>query len=474
MAQTARRGDILWKRGDPVQKPTPVVKDVEAIGRNLEAAVTLKTDEAEAPIKVYQCRSAPVRYDIHDYYDIGKTLGEGSTGKVKLAVHKLTKQRFAMKMIDLKNSALGPMVKSIIENEIAIMKLIEHPNCVKLYEVLEQCWSRTHVIFLVLEELCGGELLQRLLAGPFSEKDVSQVARDVLKAAAYLHDEAGIVHRDIKPENLLYTAQGPNARIKLADFGLAATLDPRNQLRDMCGTPGYVAPEVLNPRLTGDVEVDGVLVKAGYGPPVDVWSVGIMTYECLCGFTPFQSEDPRTTLRLTVRGAFDFPSPYWDHISDAAKDFIRLTLTLDPGRRPTAQSCLSNPWIAEARAPPTHPLPDLGSTRAIMMVRKVKLLDGLPPRCLEDITSKLARFVAEPGQILIKAGEPAGAIYFVGATATATLSATGKDQDQETTTPDIRARPLMLSLAGHKNKYIGCGDYFGEAAFLDPLPVGPG
>ena len=114
MAQTARRGDILWKRGDPVQKPTPTVKDVEAVGRNVEAAVTLKSDDAEAPIKVYQCRSAPVRYDIHDYYDIGKTLGEGSTGKVKLAVHKITKQRFAMKMIDLKNSALGPIVQHII------------------------------------------------------------------------------------------------------------------------------------------------------------------------------------------------------------------------------------------------------------------------------------------------------------------------------------------------------------------------
>ncbi len=124
MAQAVRRGDILWKRGDPVQKPASVAKEVEALGRNVEAAATLKPDEGEAPIKVYQCRSAPVRYDIHDYYDIGKTLGEGSTGKVKLAVHKVTKQRFAMKMIDLKNSALGPIVQSIIgENRFVIQSV---------------------------------------------------------------------------------------------------------------------------------------------------------------------------------------------------------------------------------------------------------------------------------------------------------------------------------------------------------------
>lgn len=110
MTETTRRGDIFWKRGDPVQKPL-VAKEAD---KPAVTATTVKSEDGEAPIKVYQCRSAPVKYDIHDYYDIGKTLGEGSTGKVKLAVHKVTKQRFAMKMIDLKNSALGPTVKRVI------------------------------------------------------------------------------------------------------------------------------------------------------------------------------------------------------------------------------------------------------------------------------------------------------------------------------------------------------------------------
>jgi serine/threonine protein kinase len=109
MTEITRRGDIFWKRGDPVQKPV-----AREPAQPTEASSTVKSDDGEAPIKVYQCRSLPVRYDIHDSYDIGKTLGEGSTGKVKLAIHKTNKQRFAMKMIDLKNSALGPAVKRVI------------------------------------------------------------------------------------------------------------------------------------------------------------------------------------------------------------------------------------------------------------------------------------------------------------------------------------------------------------------------
>ena len=110
MTEITRRGDIFWKRGDPVQKPQVAREPAQSA----EASSTVNSDDGEAPIKVYQCRSLPVRYDIHDSYDIGKTLGEGSTGKVKLAIHKVSKQRFAMKMIDLKNSALGPTVQRVI------------------------------------------------------------------------------------------------------------------------------------------------------------------------------------------------------------------------------------------------------------------------------------------------------------------------------------------------------------------------
>ena len=113
MAQQTRRGDIFWKRGDPLQTPQ-TAKAPDVSSKNAVQSATVAGEEGEAPIKVYQCRSAPVRYDIHDSYDIGKTLGEGSTGKVKLAVHKVTKQRFAMKMIDLNKSALGPAVHKII------------------------------------------------------------------------------------------------------------------------------------------------------------------------------------------------------------------------------------------------------------------------------------------------------------------------------------------------------------------------
>ncbi|KAJ1467646.1 kinase-like domain-containing protein, partial [Baffinella frigidus] len=164
--------------------------------------------------------------------------------------------------------------------EIAIMKKVDHPNCIKLHEVYDE----KSKMYMVLDLVTGGELFDRIIArGHYSEKDAATMMTDALSALKYLHG-MGIVHRDLKPENLLYASGDEKDPmydvIKLADFGLAKVVQGGNDhtMTTTCGTPGYVAPEVLEQ-------------KGGYGPEVDVWSMGVIMYILLCGFPPFYDEN---------------------------------------------------------------------------------------------------------------------------------------------------------------------------------------
>uniref|UniRef100_A0A0C3TT10 Protein kinase domain-containing protein n=1 Tax=Guillardia theta (strain CCMP2712) TaxID=905079 RepID=A0A0C3TT10_GUITC len=272
---------------------------------------------------------------MHDFYHIGSTLGKGSFAVVKEAQHKHTGVRVAIKMIDRSNPGFVAFDADALRKEIATMHRINHRNCIRLHEVFEE----QGYICLVLDLVTGGELFDRIIArGHYSEKDAAEVSRDVLQAVAYLHAQ-GIVHRDLKPENLLYMSNDESMpeykHIKVADFGLARCGSPDSPMRTMCGTPGYVAPEVLDPRLTA---------PHGYGPQIDVWSIGVVLYIMLCGFPPFYSENTVTLFRQIRRGDYSFPSPYWDNISDLAKahffDLVRRMLVVDPKQRLTAQQVI--------------------------------------------------------------------------------------------------------------------------------------
>lgn len=215
------------------------------------------------------------------------------------------------------------------------MYKINHENCIKLFEMYES----KKKVYMVIELLAGGELFDRIVSkGSFSEKEAAELMKALAGAIKYLHG-IGIVHRDLKPENLLYANNSDKSPIKITDFGLAKLKpdkDPTQKMNTACGTPGYVAPEVL--------------MNTSYGPAVDLWSLGVILYILLCGFPPFYHESTNALYKQIKKGQYDFPSPYWDNISDQAKNLISALLTVDPKKRLSPQGILDHPWVSGGKA----------------------------------------------------------------------------------------------------------------------------
>ena len=244
---------------------------------------------------------------------------------VKEAVKSATGEKFAVKVIS-KKMLQGK--EFLILNEIDILQQVSkgHPNIITLHDYFESP-SNLYLVF----ELCqGGELFDRICErGNFYEKDAAAIVRAVIDAVAYLH-EHNIVHRDLKPENLLYRFKPENTEdfakgLVIADFGLSKIIDSQKMsvLNTTCGTPGYMAPEVLR--------------HIPYSKPVDMWSVGVLTYFLLVGYTPFDSDHSAEEVTRVINAQYTFePAEYWSGVSEDAKDFIRSLLKVNPDERMTA------------------------------------------------------------------------------------------------------------------------------------------
>merc|ERR1712083_331462 len=183
-----------------------------------------------------------------------------------------------------------------------------------------------------MELVTGGELFDRIVAkGNYTEGDAADLMKTLCDALAYLH-EKNIVHRDLKPENLLYSSPADDATIKVADFGLARIVSGKDMMKTACGTPGYVAPEILK--------------NMGYDSgAVDVWSSGVILYILLCGFPPFYEEELPALFDQILHARYDFPSPWWDTICKGAKDLVMKMLEIDPKKRLTAAQVRQHPWV---------------------------------------------------------------------------------------------------------------------------------
>ncbi|KAJ6597508.1 kinase-like domain-containing protein [Mycena vulgaris] len=260
-------------------------------------------------------------------YRTGKTLATGAYSVVKEARHIKTGKSYACKVINKK-----PMEgkEDWVRNEIAVMKRISsgNPNVVTLHDYFE-----TRVNLYLCFDLCsGGALFDRICAkGNYYEADAADLVRTIFTAVKFIHD-AGIVHRNLKPENLFFRTPAEDADIMLTDFGYSRIVE-EEMLTGLCGTPGYMAPEIF--------------LKTGYGKPVDVWALGVVTYFLLAGYLPFDRDMPMTEEEVIIAGDFKFePEEYWAHVSNTARDFVRACLTIDPERRPTAAEALEHKWLA--------------------------------------------------------------------------------------------------------------------------------
>lgn len=291
------------------------------------SSLAQEASQQEAPTPVHPVVQQLHGNNVHftDGYEVKEDLGVGSYSVCKRCVHKATDAEYAVKIID--KSKRDP------SEEIEILlRYGQHPNIITLKDVYDD----GRLVYLVTELMRGGELLDRILQHRcFSEREASQVLCTVARTVDYLHSQ-GVVHRDLKPSNILYMDESGNPEsIRICDFGFAKQLRAENGLlMTPCYTANFVAPEVLK--------------RQGYDAACDIWSLGILLYTMLAGFTPFANgpdDTPEEILARIGSGEYALSGGNWDSISDAAKDVVSKMLHVDPHQRLTAVQVLKHPWI---------------------------------------------------------------------------------------------------------------------------------
>jgi len=260
-------------------------------------------------------------------YTLKGVLGTGAFSTVKEGVHKNAPPgvSYAIKVVD-RNKLTEEDAAALID-EVTILKEFDHPHVIKLFDFFEE----PNTYYLVMERMSGGELFDRIVAKLYyNEKEARDVCKTLLDAVNYCH-ENNVAHRDLKPENLLLLSAENDSEVKIADFGFAKRVFVPNSLTTQCGTPGYVAPEIL----------EGL----PYDTAADMWSVGVILYILLGGYPPFIEKNQRDLFRKIRRGEYEFHEEYWGAVSQDAKNLISSLLAVDPKKRLAAEEALSNNWI---------------------------------------------------------------------------------------------------------------------------------
>ncbi|XP_075377505.1 ribosomal protein S6 kinase alpha-3 isoform X2 [Mycteria americana] len=271
-----------------------------------------------------------------DGYEVKEDIGVGSYSICKRCIHKASNMEYAVKIID--KSKRDPTE----EIEI-LLRYGQHPNIITLKDVYDD----GKYVYVVTELMKGGELLDKILRQKFfSEREASAVLFTITKTVEYLHAQ-GVVHRDLKPSNILYVDESGNPEsIRICDFGFAKQLRAENGLlMTPCYTANFVAPEVLK--------------RQGYDAACDIWSLGVLLYTMLTGYTPFANgpdDTPEEILARIGSGKFSLSGGYWNTVSDTAKDLVSKMLHVDPHQRLTAAQVLSHPWIVHCDQLPQYQL----------------------------------------------------------------------------------------------------------------------
>lgn len=252
-------------------------------------------------------------------YKIGKTLGIGAFGKVKLAIHTLTGIKVALKILDRQSIDSSEAEK--VRKEINIMRQLFHPHIVRLFEVIDTPAK----VYVVMEYMNSGELFYYLTEkGKLHEDEARRLFQQIISGVDYCHRHL-VVHRDLKPENLLLDSEH---NVKIADFGLGNIMRDGHFLKTCCGSPNYAAPELISRQLYA-------------GPEVDVWSCGVILYALLCGRLPFD-DDNLSSLYAKIKSGV-YPSP--NHLSENARNLISRILVVDPMKRISIPEIRRHPWF---------------------------------------------------------------------------------------------------------------------------------
>ncbi|PNT70842.1 serine/threonine protein kinase OSK1 [Brachypodium distachyon] len=258
-------------------------------------------------------------------YRIGKTLGIGSFGKVKIAEHIITGHKVAIKILNRRKIKSMEMEEKV-KREIKILRLFMHPHIIRLYEVIDTPAD----IYVVMEYVKSGELFDYIVEkGRLQEEEARRFFQQIISGVEYCHRNM-VVHRDLKPENLLLDSK---CNVKIADFGLSNVMRDGHFLKTSCGSPNYAAPEVISGKLYA-------------GPEVDVWSCGVILYALLCGTLPFDDENIPNLFKKIKGGIYTLPS----HLSPLARDLIPRMLVVDPMKRITIREIREHSWF-KARLP---------------------------------------------------------------------------------------------------------------------------
>ncbi|XP_057215544.1 ribosomal protein S6 kinase alpha-1 isoform X1 [Triplophysa rosa] len=309
----------------------PPSANAHQLFRGFSFVATGTEEESQPPIQsninMSSILQQPNRSTIQftDVYDVGEDIGVGSYSICKRCVQKSTGMEYAVKIINKDR-------RDPTEEVEILLRYGQHPNIITLKDVYDE----GHSVYLVTELMKGGELLDKILRQKFfSEKEASAVLHTITKTVEYLHAQ-GVVHRDLKPSNILYVDESGNPEsIRICDFGFAKQLRAENGLlMTPCYTANFVAPEVLK--------------KQGYDAACDIWSLGVLLYTMLAGFTPFANgtnDTPEEILARIGSGKFSLKGGFWNSVSIQAKDLVSKMLHVDPHQRLTAAQVLRHPWI---------------------------------------------------------------------------------------------------------------------------------
>jgi calcium-dependent protein kinase len=278
-----------------------------------------KNAENEEDILIYNdLLVSENKEEIMKYYIPLETIGQGSYGKVFKVRHRVTGKTYAIKMVKKKDTK--------ILNEIKILRKLDHPNIMKVYEYFssEYCW------YFVEEYVAGGDLYEQICnLQYYNEVTASTIMKQIFSFVSYLH-QMNIVHRDIKPKNMMVSNKKDEIEIKLVDFGTATIFSRKKPLTNRVGTPIYMAPEVL---------------KGNYFNECDLWSCGVILYILLGGNPPFDGKNPQEIYSKIEKSEVKLKGSEWNNVSEEAKDLIIKLLEKNVSKRITAQEALKHPFI---------------------------------------------------------------------------------------------------------------------------------